>query len=139
MSPASRSRVAVSCAPELGELGGHRGPRRLGRRELDARLRHRSVDRVEHRRQLRGDARRDLALRAPDDRAPRRLRRRLALALALPLELHDARLAGADPLAERLDIEPRAHLAVARGLERREHPLARRRVEDRPRRLERAC
>ena len=79
---------------------------------------------------------RDLALSPADHGPPRGFRRRLALALALALELHDAGLAGPDPLAERLDVQPRAHLGVAGGFERREHPLACRRVQDRARRLE---
>ena len=73
----------------------------------------------------------DLALGSTDHGATRRLGGGIALALALALELHDPGLAGADALPERLDVEPRAHLAVARGLELGEHALARRRVEDR--------
>ena len=54
----SRSRSTRLLPAQLGELGGHGGARGLGRGELDARLGHRPVDRIEHGRQLRGDARR---------------------------------------------------------------------------------
>ena len=117
--PASRSRRAVSCRLSSPELGGHGGARRLGRGELDPRLRDRSVDGIQDRRQLRGDSGRDLPLGSTDHGATSGLSGGLPLALALTLELHDPGLARADALLERLDVEAGAHLAVAGGLERR--------------------
>ena len=121
---------------KFGELGRHRGARGFGRGELDARLADRAVDRIEDGGQLCGHACGDLALRPADHGATSGLRRCVAFAFALPFELHDPRLARAHALLESLDVEPRAHLAVARRLELGEHPLARGRIEDRPRRLE---
>ena len=96
----------------------------------------RAVDRVEHRGQLRRRPRAAASRCARRiDGAARGLRRRLPFALALPLQLHDPRLAGADPLLARSRRRSRASIsAVARRLERREHAVARRRVEHRPRR-----
>ena len=121
---------------QLRELGAHGGAGRLGGRQLDSGERDGAVDRVEDRRKLRGDPRGDLALRASHHGAARRLRGRFALALALTFELDDPGFARADPLTQGLDVEPCPHLRIACRLECSQHALARRRVQDRARRLE---
>ena len=83
------------------------------------------------------DLRGDLALRATDDGATRRLGRGIPLPLALPLELHDPRLAGSHALLERLDVEPCAHLDLACRVDGREHAFTGGCIQDRPRRFER--
>ena len=137
MSPASRSRITASWLRSCASSALTARARRLGGRELDPGERDGSVDRVEDRGKLRGDTRGDLALRAPHHRATRRLGGGFALALALAFELDDSGFTGADPLAERLDVQSGPHLRVPGGLERGEHALARRGIQDRPRRLER--
>ncbi len=122
--------------PELRELLRHRGPRRFRGRQVDARLGHRAVDGVEQRRNLGGDIGGDLALGAPDHGSACRFGRGIPLPFPLLLELDDARFAGADAFTERLDVQARAHLAFSRGFERGEHPIARRRVQNRSRGLE---
>ena len=62
-----------------------------------------------------------------------------ALTLPTPLQRDHAALLRAHALAQRLDLESRAHLGVARRLHLGEHAVARRRVEDRAGRLERVC
>ena len=120
---------------QLAELRRHRGAGLLGQLQRDARLGHGPVDRVEQRRQARGDVGGDIALCSADHRAAGRLGGGGALAFALAHELIDARLSGTHAFLERLDVEPRAHLGVAGGLEICEQSVARRRVEDRTRRL----
>ena len=72
---------------QRGELARQRAASLLGQLELDTRLRDRTVDRVEHRRQRRGDLGGQLPLRTADDRAPGGFLGRDAFALALADEL----------------------------------------------------
>ena len=124
-------------ASKLDELCRHGCACRLGGRQLHPRRADRTIHRIQHRGQLAGDPGGDVALSPAENGPPRRLSGCIPLALALTLQLHDPRLAGAHPLLEGLDVEACAHLAVAGRLDFREHAVAGRCVQDRSRRLAR--
>src|SRR4051794_40294218 len=81
---------------QLRQFGRHGGACGFGRGQVDSRLRDGAVDGVEHSRKRRRNARGDFALGPADHGTSCRLGCGLALALALTLELQDARLTGAD-------------------------------------------
>ena len=118
-------------APKSREVLVLLGSLRLAGGELDARLRHRAVDRVEYRGQgleyrLGGG---DLA--AADDGPPRGLLGLGPLGLELALEGIRSLLLGANPLAHSLDLQPGLDLALPAGLEFVEQGVARGNVENR--------
>ena len=119
--------------PQTGQLLVVRGALGLSGGEGQARLGDGAVDGVEHPGHLVGDSGCRFALRPADHRTAGGLRRGIALLLALPLQRHDPGLRGADALTQRLDLEAGAHLALPSGLQRLEEPVARGRVEHRPR------